>query len=65
MEKYLQKYKDIDVVVSQNDDMTFGAIEAIRAAGKTTGTGGDITLISLTERGVHLKSKVRRDQCGY
>lgn len=55
MEKYLQKYKDIDVVVSQNDDMTFGAIEAIRAAGKTTGTGGDITLISLTERGVHLK----------
>ena len=44
MEKYLQKYKDIDVVVSQNDDMTFGAIEAIRAAGKTTGTGGDITL---------------------
>ena len=46
MEKYLQKYKDIDVVVSQNDDMTFGAIEAIRAAGKTTGTGGDITLIS-------------------
>lgn len=26
--------------------MTFGAIEAIRAAGKTTGTGGDITLIS-------------------
>ena len=46
MEKYLSEYDDIDVVVSQNDDMTFGAIEAIRAAGKTTGTGGDITLIS-------------------
>ena len=32
--------------VSQNADMTLGPIEAIRAAGKTTGTGGDITLIS-------------------
>lgn len=44
MEKYLQKYKDIDVVVSQNDDMTFGAIEAIRAAGKTTGTEAILAL---------------------
>ena len=34
MEKYLQKYKDIDVVVSQNDDMTFGAIEAISCGRK-------------------------------
>lgn len=46
MKKLLQKYDDIDVVVSQNDDMTFGALEAIDESGKTTGTGGDIVVIS-------------------
>lgn len=46
MEYYLRKYPDIDVVVSQNDDMTFGAIEAMEEAGLTTGVNGDITLIS-------------------
>lgn len=46
MEKLLKKYKDIDVVISQNDDMTFGALEAIRGAGLTTGENGDIIVIS-------------------
>lgn len=46
MEQFLKKYKDIDVVVAQNDDMAFGAIEAIEEAGKTTGVGKDIILIS-------------------
>ncbi|MCB6202185.1 ABC transporter substrate-binding protein [Extibacter muris] len=46
MNKMLQKYEDIDVVVSQNDDMTFGALEAIQEAGKTTGTQGGIIVIS-------------------
>jgi simple sugar transport system substrate-binding protein len=46
MVKYLQKYDDIDVLVSQNDDMTFGAIEAIQEAGLTCGVNGDITIIS-------------------
>lgn len=46
MTEFLKKYDDIDVVVSQNDDMTFGAIEAIREAGRTVGVGGDITMIS-------------------
>ena len=46
MEVFLKKHPDIDVVISQNDDMTFGAIEAIRDAGKTVGIGGDITIIS-------------------
>ncbi|MBD5474621.1 MAG: ABC transporter substrate-binding protein [Lachnospiraceae bacterium] len=46
MKDLLKKYKDIDVVVSQNDDMTFGAIEAIRESGKTVGVNGDITIIS-------------------
>ena len=46
MAQFLEKYDDIDVVVSQNDDMTFGAIEAIRESGRTVGVGGDITMIS-------------------
>lgn len=46
MVKYLQEYEDIDVLVSQNDDMTFGAIEAIHEAGLTCGVNGEITIIS-------------------
>lgn len=46
MEKYLWLYDDIDVLVSQNDDMTFGAIEAIQEAGRYVGRGDDIRIIS-------------------
>ena len=44
------------MVVSQNDDMTFGALEAIREAGKTAGVDGDITVISFdaVDAGVEL-----------
>lgn len=44
MKGFLEKYKKIDVVVCQNDDMAFGAIEAIRDAGKKPGK--DIIIIS-------------------
>lgn len=46
MEQYLQEFDDIDVLVSQNDDMTFGAIEAIQEAGLTCGVNGKIIVIS-------------------
>lgn len=46
MEDFLKAYPDIDVVISENDNMTFGAIEAIEAAGKTCGPDGDIIIIS-------------------
>lgn len=46
MTQLLQKYDDIDVVVSQNDDMTFGAIDALNQAGFTTGVNGDVIMIS-------------------
>ena len=46
MEDFLNTYPDIDVVVSQNDDMTFGALEAIHASGRRTGVKGGITVIS-------------------
>jgi simple sugar transport system substrate-binding protein len=46
MESFLKSYDDIDVVVAENDNMAFGAIDAIKAAGKTCGPKGDITIIS-------------------
>lgn len=46
MESFLKSYPDIDVVVAENDNMAFGAIDAIKAAGKTCGPNGDITIIS-------------------
>lgn len=46
MEEFLDKYEDIDVVVSQNDDMTFGAIEAMKSKGVSYGVNGKVTVIS-------------------
>ena len=46
VESFLKKYDDIDVVVCENDNMAFGAIDAIKAAGKTCGPDGDIIIIS-------------------
>lgn len=46
MTEFLNKYKDIDVLISENDDMSLGAIKAIKAAGKTSGVNGDITIVS-------------------
>lgn len=46
MEQILAEHKDIDVLVSQNDDMTFGALDALEDAGITTGVDGDVTVIS-------------------
>lgn len=46
MESFLKSYPDIDVVVCENDNMAFGAIDAIQAAGKTCGVNGDIIIIS-------------------
>ena len=46
MEDFLDAYKDIDVVVCENDNMAFGAIDAIQAAGLTCGPDGDIIILS-------------------
>lgn len=46
MEYFLETYEDIDVVISENDNMTFGAIEAIKEAGFKLGRNGDIMIIS-------------------
>lgn len=44
MERFLKEFEDIDVVVAQNDDMAFGAIEALEEAGKKPGS--DVIVIS-------------------
>jgi len=44
MESFLKSYEDIDVVIAENDDMGYGAMEAIKAAGKVPGK--DIIMIS-------------------
>ena len=46
MEQFLNKYPKIDVVVSQNDDMTFGVLQAMEEKDITTGVNGDVILIS-------------------
>lgn len=46
MRSILEEHDDIDVLVSQNDDMTFGALDVFKEAGITTGVDGDVTVIS-------------------
>ncbi len=46
MEHFLKTYDGIDVVVSENDNMTFGAVEAIEEAGLTCGPDGDMIVLS-------------------
>lgn len=49
MESLLKQYDNINVVYCENDNEAFGAIDAIKAAGKTVGTDikkGEIVVIS-------------------
>ena len=46
MEGLLERHADIDVVICENDNMAFGAVDAIHAAGRTCGPDGDITILS-------------------
>lgn len=46
MEEFLDTYEDIDVVVCENDNMAFGAVDVIHAADLTCGPDGDIIILS-------------------
>ena len=52
MEQILQRNPDINGVYAQNDTMALGAIQAIRAAGKTPGTDIKIVAIDGTQQAV-------------
>lgn len=43
---YLRGDREIDVIYSENDNMTFGAMRALDEAGLRYGEGGDVILIS-------------------
>ena len=61
MESFLKSYKDIDVVVCQNDNEAFGAIDALKAAGKTYGKDGDTIIISFDSTNAGLTSVLAGD----
>lgn len=44
--EFLQEHPDVDVIYSENDNMTFGAMQALDEAGLTYGKDGDVILIS-------------------
>ena len=46
MESFLKSYPDIDVVICENDNEAFGAMDAMKAAGISYGVDGDVILIS-------------------
>lgn len=46
MQEFLKRYPELNVVICQNDDMMFGALEAMQEAGIRTGEDGDVILIS-------------------
>lgn len=46
MESFIKSYKDFNVVVCQNDNEAYGAMDAMDAAGITYGVDGDVIIIS-------------------
>jgi len=46
MEEILNEYDDIDVLISENDNMMFGAMNAMDQAGVSYGVDGDVITIS-------------------
>ena len=55
MESMLKQYDNINVVYCENDNEAFGAIDALKAAGKTYGKDGDIIIISFDATNAGLK----------
>lgn len=56
MESMLKQHDNINVVYCENDNEAFGAIDAIKAAGKTVGPDGDILVMSFdtTKAGIEM-----------
>ena len=61
MESFLKSYDDIDVVICENDNEAFGAIDAIKAAGKTCGPDGDIVVVSFDSVKAAFESMIAGD----
>lgn len=61
MSKMLLEHDDINFVYCENDNEAFGAIDAIRDAGKTVGPGGDIQIISFDATREGLRRTLHRE----
>ena len=61
MESFLKSYDDIDVVICENDNEAFGAIDAIKAAGKSCGPDGDIIVVSFDSVKAAFESMIAGD----
>ena len=61
MESMLKKYDNINVVYCENDNEAFGAIDAIKAAGKTCGPDGDIIVVGFDSVKAAFESMIAGD----
>ncbi len=61
MESFLKSYPDINVVIAENDNMAFGAVKAIKSAGRTCGPKGDITIVSFDAVNAAFKAMIAGD----
>ena len=62
MESYIKSYEGkFNVVICQNDNEAFGAIDAIHAAGKTCGPNGDIIVVSFDSVKAAFESMIKGD----
>ena len=61
MESMLKQYDNINVVYCENDNEAFGAIDAIKAAGKTCGPEGDIIVVSFDSVKAAFESMIAGD----
>ena len=59
MESFLEEFDNIDVVISQNDNMAFGAIDALKAAGKVPGS--EVVIVSFDAVKAAFKSMIAGD----
>ena len=58
MEQILEKYKDIDVLISENDNMMFGAMKAMTQKDIAYGVDGDVITISFDALGEAFENMV-------
>ena len=65
MQQFLYKNKDVDVIYSENDNMTFGAIRALDEAGLTYGPDGKVKIITFdaTKKALQLCLDGKIDVC--
>ena len=61
MESMLKQHDNINVVYCENDNEAFGAIDAIKAAGKTCGPDGDIIVVSFDSVKAAFESMIAGD----